>query len=223
MHTRETIYNIAVKHGLRATFAPRIFLNSAGNAAHTHISVHSDRVKKDLQLSSIEKSFLAGILHHLPSISALTLPIPASYKRVKDGVWSGGTYVCWGTENREAPLRLTNSASPSSRRFEMRFVDGTASPYLILASILSAGYLGIRSNLELTISDCPGPKSAAELSEDERHALGIYKRMPLSWKEASENFASDTELAKILGTEFQEKYLSVNKVRFFFSLLVYEV
>jgi hypothetical protein len=28
IHTRETIYNIASKHGLRATFAPRIFMNS---------------------------------------------------------------------------------------------------------------------------------------------------------------------------------------------------
>ena len=220
MHTREVIYNVAAKHGLRATFAPRLFMTSAGNAAHTHISVHSGRVKKGVQLSSVEKSFLAGVMAHLPSLPALTLPIPASYKRVSDGVWSGGTYVCWGTENREAPVRLTNSASPSSRRFEMRFVDGTANPHLVLAGILGAGYLGIQSNLELTISDCPGPKTAAQMSEDERRALGIFKRLPLSWEEGRKNFISDIQLSKILGTEFQEKYLSVNKVnRFFFLLL----
>ena len=28
VHTRETIYNIASKHGLRATFAPRLALDS---------------------------------------------------------------------------------------------------------------------------------------------------------------------------------------------------
>ena len=28
IHTRETIYNIANKHGLRATLAPRVFLDS---------------------------------------------------------------------------------------------------------------------------------------------------------------------------------------------------
>ena len=28
IHTRETIYNIASKHGLRATLAPRVYLNS---------------------------------------------------------------------------------------------------------------------------------------------------------------------------------------------------
>jgi glutamine synthetase len=219
VHTREVIYNVAAKHGLRATFAPRIYMNSTGSAAHTHISVHSGRVKKDIQLSSVEKSFLAGLMAHLPSLPALTLPIPASYKRVNDGVWSGGTYVCWGTENREAPVRLTNSASPSSRRFEMRYIDGTANPYLVLAGILGAGYyLGIRSNLELTVSDCPGPKTAAQMSEDERRALGISKRMPLSWSEARERFDSDAELSEVLGTEFREKYLSVNKVRFFLNL-----
>ena len=61
----------------------------------------------------------------------------------------------------------------------MRYVDGTANPYLALAGILDAGYLGIRSNLELGISDCLGPKNAAQMSEDERRALGITKRMPL--------------------------------------------
>ena len=93
MHTRETIYNVAAKYGLRATFAPRMFINSTGSLAHTNISVHSVRVNEDLQLSSVEKSFLAGVMAHLPSLPALTLPIPASYKRVGDGVWSGGTYV----------------------------------------------------------------------------------------------------------------------------------
>ena len=28
VHTRETIYNVASKHGLRATFAPRVFMDS---------------------------------------------------------------------------------------------------------------------------------------------------------------------------------------------------
>jgi glutamine synthetase len=101
----------------------------------------------------------------------------------------------------------------------MRYIDGTSNPYLVLAGILGAGHLGIRSNLELTISDCPGPISAAQMSEDERRALGISKRLPLSWNEARENFASDTQLSKILGTEFQEKYLSVNKVSLRFLYL----
>ena len=35
IHTRETIYNIAKKHGLKATLAPRIFLNSCTSLSLT--------------------------------------------------------------------------------------------------------------------------------------------------------------------------------------------
>jgi hypothetical protein len=46
-------------------------------------------------------------------------------------VWSGGTYVCWGTDNREAPVRLCNANSPSARNFELRFIDGLANVSLL--------------------------------------------------------------------------------------------
>ena len=86
----------------------------------------------------------------------------------------------WGTENREATVRLSNSASPSSRQFEMRYVDGTANPYLALAGILGVGHLGIRSNFELGISDCPGPKTAAQMSEESVALSGSLKGCPLA-------------------------------------------
>jgi len=143
VHTREVIYNIAAKHGLACHFRTTNIHERCRKVQHTtNISVHSVMSRKIISnYQTVEKSFLAGIMIHLPSLPALTLPIPASYKRVKDGVWSGGTYVCWGMENRESPVRLTNLASPSSRRFEMCFVDSTANPHLVLAGILSAGYL----------------------------------------------------------------------------------
>ena len=119
----------------------------------------------------------------------------------------------WGTENREATVRLSNSASPSSRQFEMRYVDGTANPYLALAGILGVGHLGIRSNFELGISDCPGPKTAAQMSEESVALSGSLKGCPLASTKRRIFFASDTELSKVLGTEFGERHLSVNKVR----------
>lgn len=216
IHTREIIYNIAAGHGLRATFAPRAILNGLGNGAHAHISVHSSRPgneKTEKGMNKLESTFLAGVMAHLPSLPALTLPIPASYKRVGDGVWSGGTYVCWGTENRECPIRLTNATSPTSRRFEMRFLDGTANPHLALAGILGAAALAFRSAYSLTLSDCSGAKTAAEMTETERLQLGIHKRMPLTWKEARTNIASDLDLKTVLGPELVDMYLAVNKVR----------
>ncbi|KAF9004595.1 hypothetical protein BDQ17DRAFT_1390127 [Cyathus striatus] len=212
VHTRETIANIAAKHGLKATFAPRVYMNSAGSSAHAHISIHSPRSPKSHEgLSSYESSFLAGVLEHLPALVGITLPIPASYKRMMDGVWSGGTYVCWGTENRECPIRYTSVGSLTARRYELRFIDGTANPYLVLAAILGCGHLGIRSKMQLNIQDCPGPQSAADMGEEARKALGITKRLPLSWKDARQNLSSDSTIRSIFGGNFMEKYLAVNE------------
>ncbi|KAF9075505.1 hypothetical protein BDP27DRAFT_1315155 [Rhodocollybia butyracea] len=210
---REFVANLAAKHDLHATFAPRPFMNSAGSAAHIHISVHRrDGSKKPAdKLSDNESSFLAGVLEHLPAIPAITLPIPASYKRMTDGVWSGGTYVHYGTENREAPIRLTNLTSPESRKFEMRFVDATSNPHLALAAIIGAGLTGLRESKELTMTDVKGPKCAWEMDEAERQALGITKRMPLDIEQARANLEQDEVMKDVLGSELIEKYLSVNR------------
>ncbi|KAF8905670.1 hypothetical protein CPB85DRAFT_1254865 [Mucidula mucida] len=209
IYTREIIVNVAAKHGLHATFAPRPFMYSAGSSTHAHLSVHSS-LQKSAEMTAHEQSFLAGILDHLPAIAAFTLPTPASYKRVGDGVWSGGTYVSYGTENREAPVRLTNATSPLSRNFELRFIDGTANPYFALAAIIAAGMNGIEAKQAPQMSDC-GTKSAAEMTEAERQEIGIKKRMPLTVEDARDNLKADEVLVDVLGKELVEKYLAVNK------------
>lgn len=35
LHTRETIYNVASRHGLRATLAPRVFLDNCARLLRT--------------------------------------------------------------------------------------------------------------------------------------------------------------------------------------------
>ncbi|KAG7098495.1 hypothetical protein E1B28_000439 [Marasmius oreades] len=210
---RELVVNLAAKHGLHATFAPRPFMYTAGSSAHVHISVHQKEgpEKPVKEMSEAESTFLAGVLEHLPAIAAITLPTPASYKRVMDGVWSGGTYVHYGTENREAPVRLTNATSPESRNFEMRFVDGTANPYLALTAIIGAGLTGLRGQKKLEVKDCRGPKCAWQMDDSERKTLGITKRMPLTIEEARVNLEKDVVMREVLGNELVETYLSVNK------------
>ncbi|KAJ6468420.1 hypothetical protein C8R45DRAFT_1018695 [Mycena sanguinolenta] len=212
IYTREIIVQTAAKHGLHATFAPRPFMTSAGSSAHTHISVHSTigEPKPVDKMSAHESVFLAGLLAHLPAIAALTLPTSASYKRMVDGVWSGGTYVCYGTENREAPVRLTNATSPSSRNFEVRCVDGTSNPHLALAALLAGGLIGIRDKMGLEIQDC-GSKSAAEMEDEELRAFGITARMPLSIAQARTALGQDSALCEVLGKDMVDIYLSVNK------------
>jgi glutamine synthetase len=217
VHTRETIINIASKYGMHATFAPRISMTAPGNATHMHISVHRTGHEKPRDgLSALEKSFLAGVLDDLTALPSMTLPIPASYRRVVDGIWSGGTYVVWGAENKECPVRLCNVQSPGSRNFEMKFIDGAAVPYLVVASIIALGYAGIKSERELRFPNFTGMDGAAQLSEQERQALGITQRMPLTWEEGRKNLSTNKLLREALGGKFVDKYLAINKVRLFF-------
>ncbi|KAG2127126.1 hypothetical protein DEU56DRAFT_821304 [Suillus clintonianus] len=225
VHTRETITNVASKHGFRATFAPRLNLDNCGSAAHTHISVHpiddepSSQLTSDNPLTPLESTFLAGLLKHLPATCAFTLPLRASYARMLDGIWSGGTWVAWGRDNREAPVRLCvppafvdpepASNAPSKNHFEVKCIDGTSSPYLVLASLIGSGLLGIQSQAPLVEKDCATP--AAQMTEAEREAVGVRQRMPLSWEDARAALEGDQVLKNVLGG-IVEGFLSVGEI-----------
>ena len=137
-----------------------------------------------------------------------------------DGAWSGGTYVCWGTDNREAPVRLCNATSPASRNFEVKCVDGTSNPYLAFAGLIAAGVEGgVKTNRALEVGDCSANgefgKTAAEMREEERVRCGITERLPVSWEAAREAFRGDGVLREAFGEAFVRGYLNVNKVRIF--------
>ena len=187
-----------------------------------HVSVRGERpgTSASEYLTTVESTFLAGLMHYLPSVIALTLPLSASYTRMVDGIWSGGTWVCWGVDNREAPVRLTKASSPSSRNFEVRPIDGTSNPYLAVAGVLACGILGVRDDLALAVKNCDLPRTAAEMSVAERDALGITKRLPLNIDEARRYLAADETIKDILGVELVETFLNINGVGMAFMSMI---
>ena len=112
-------------------------------------------------------------------------------------------------------MRLCNASSPLSRNFELKTLDGTANPYLALAAVLGSGLDGIVNDKELSIKECGGEKSAAQLGEKGRDELGIRDRLPLTWEEARLKFEKSTIVERVFGEDFKRKYLSVNKVGVF--------
>jgi glutamine synthetase len=162
-------------------------------------------------MTPVERSFLQSLLEKLPSSTAFTLPTEASYDRIRDGIWSCGTYSCWGYDNREAAVRLTGP--PGAHRFEVRTIDGTANPHIALATILGLGLIGIEKGLELQVEEVDG--SAADLSAEEREKRGILGRFPRKLSAARDFAQNDTTINDVLGKEFVQKYLSVNRVRVF--------
>jgi len=94
--TRDIISSIVARNSLRATFVPKPYPNACGTGAHMHMSMTE---------GTNYKSFYAGVLKHLPGLAAFGYSHETSYDRVADGVWSGGRWVAWGSQNRETPLR----------------------------------------------------------------------------------------------------------------------
>ncbi|KAH0562449.1 hypothetical protein GP486_002863 [Trichoglossum hirsutum] len=195
--TREIISAIAATHSphkaFRATFTPRPFPNAAGTGAHAHISIIPD---------TNYEMFYAGVLKHLRAITAFTYSRDSSYERVRDGIWAGGRWVAWGTQNRETPLRKIEDS-----HWEIKCIDGLANTYLALGAILGAGLQGILDRTELMMGDCLADPST--LTSRERARLGIRENMPASLAEALECLWGDDELREILGQEAVRTYVAV--------------
>lgn len=141
IQARQTVAQVAATHGLRATLHPQPF-RGLGTAAHAHVSLHPPG--RDAQF------FVGGVLAHLPAVCAFGMAEGASYARVVDDHWTGGTWVAWGTQNRETPLRRVGGG-----RWEVRCLDGTANMYLALGAVVAAGLLGLEAGeSEFESKDC---------------------------------------------------------------------
>ncbi|KAL8688284.1 MAG: hypothetical protein Q9218_005769 [Villophora microphyllina] len=192
---KDIIMTIASKFGMRATLVPKSSAAAAGTGLHIHVSMTPGEK---------HEHFLAGLLKSLNGILAITYPNVASYERVGDSTWSGGTWVAWGTQNRETPIRYI-----SGSRYEIKCMDGLANPYLALAAILATGLQGLLDNQPLHHKNCQD--DPALLSEDDRNELGISKQVPGSIKEALDCFRSSETLRQLLGSPVFENFLAVKE------------
>jgi glutamine synthetase len=210
---RETVRAVAFRHGLWATFAPKPLLDQAGNGAHLHASLWADGANAFADpggrfgLSALGFRFLAGVLAHLPGLTALTCGSVNSYRRLAPSTWSGA-YVCYGPDNREAALRVCSPiGSAGSVNLELKPVDSTGNPYLALGAFIYAGLDGIRRELD------PGEPLLADpatLTAAERERLSAV-RLPDSLTAAADALAADSYLMSVLGPLRSTAYLAVKR------------
>lgn len=212
---RETIRGVASRRGLVASLAPKPWLQTAGNGCHIHFSLwegESNRFYDGSRtdgLSDTARSFIAGVLVHLPALCALTAPSFNSYHRIVPQAWAGA-FLCWGHDNREAPVRVASPFRGSIERStnaELKSSDASANPYLALGGLVAAGLDGLERNL-----DPPEPVEVdpATLTDDERTASGIVP-MPATQAEALDALAADGLLLEALGPELADSYMAVRR------------
>ena len=218
--TREIIREVARRQGLRACFSPKPDPEGVGNGSHVHFSFLDDQGRNAAfdpsgpgEMSAVAQSFVAGVVRHMPALTALVAPSPVSYLRLGPHHWSCG-YASFGIQNREAAIRACPSvdADPArrARGFNMEFrpPDATASPYLVIGSLVRAGLAGVRENLALPPACEADP---ADLSEEQRRAMGIVA-LPATLDEAIDAFEADQIARAWMPDQMRESYLSVKRL-----------
>jgi len=215
--TRETIRGVAANHGLVASLAPKPWPENAGNGGHIHFSLWDtdggrnrfhDASAAD-RLSGEARSFIAGVLEHLPGLCGLTAPSFNSYHRIVPQYWAGA-FVCWGHDNREAPVRVPSvfwDFEEASTNVELKAADASANPYLAVGALIAAGLDGLERGLE---PPEPVEVDPATIDEHERAGRGIV-RLPGTQAEALDALEADDVLTGALGPVLAQSYLAVRR------------
>ena len=210
---RETIRGVAAQHGLVASLAPKPWPEGAGNGGHIHFSLWAegqnrfhDPSRAD-RLSDEARSFIGGVLDHLPGLCGLTAPSFNSYRRIVPHYWAGA-FTCWGHDNREAPLRVPSvfrGMEEASTNVELKAADASCNPYLAVGGLIAAGLDGLERGLE---PPEPVEVDPATISEERRERLGI-RPLPATQEEALEALQHDGVLMEALGPPLSRSYLAV--------------
>ncbi|MDH3211540.1 MAG: type I glutamate--ammonia ligase [Myxococcales bacterium] len=185
------VKNVALRHGMTATFMPKPLFNDNGSGMHCHQSIW----KKDKPLfagdqyagfSEMGLHYIGGILHHAKALAAFTNPTTNSYKRLTPG-FEAPVNLAYSSRNRSAACRIPMySPSPKAKRVEVRFPDPSCNPYLAFAAMAMAGIDGIENKIH---PGEPLDKNIYALSPEE--AAGV-PTMPSSLQEALENLQADS-------------------------------
>jgi glutamine synthetase len=214
MTFRLVVKEVALEHGMVASFMPKPFTDHPGSGMHTHVSLFEGDTNAffepgaDLQLSVLARQFIAGLLVHAPEITAVTNQWINSYKRLAGG-GEAPSYICWGHNNRSALIRVPmyKPAKGQSTRIEFRSLDSATNPYLAYAVILAAGLKGIEEKYELP----PATEDDVwSLTDGERRALGLQP-LPGSLEQAIIAMENSELVAETLGEHVFDFFLRNKK------------
>ncbi len=130
---------VAMQSGLYADFSPKPLPGQAGNGLHVNLSLAGapDAQKTD--------AFMAGLLFHIPALTAFLNPLEKSYLRF--GSNKAPRYITWSPENRSQLIRIPAAKSERFHRIELRSPDPSANPYLAFALLIAAGLDGVKKGM----------------------------------------------------------------------------
>ncbi len=207
MTARLVVKEVALKHGVYATFMPKPLSDENGSGMHINQSLFRGErnafydPRDPQRLSAVARAYIGGLLRHAPEITLVTNQWVNSYKRLVRGSGPLGfeapVYVSWSFRNRADLIRVpeVKPGKEQAVRIEYRAPDPACNPYLAFAAMLAAGLEGIEREYP-----CPPPadKSVYDMTDQEREERGIT-HLPGSLWEAIQVAEGSQLLRRCLG------------------------
>jgi len=177
MTYRLVVKEVAMQHGVYASFMPKPMADENGSGMHTHQSLFNGDSnaffdpEDTYHLSDMCKHYIAGLMKHAPEITLVLNQWVNSYKRLVPG-YEAPVYISWARRNRSDMVRVPmyKPGKEKATRVELRSPDPACNPYLAFAVMLAAGLEGVEKKYELPE---PVERNIYEMTQDEREELGI--------------------------------------------------
>ena len=150
MTHRLVVKEVAMSHGVYATFMPKPISSENGSGMHVHQSLFKGGQNAfydpnaDDRLSHVARQFVAGLMRNAPQITAVTNQWVNSYKRLVPG-YEAPVYISWARINRGDLIRVPSykEGRDEAVRIEYRAPDPACNPYLAFSVMLASGLEGI--------------------------------------------------------------------------------
>ncbi len=215
MTYRLVVKQIAIQHGVYATFMPKPVYGINGSGMHVHQSLFKGNSnaffdgKGKYYLSKIGLSFLAGLMKYAPEITLVNNQWVNSYKRLVPG-WEAPVYISWAQRNRSDLIRqpVYKMGKEKETRFEIRSPDPACNPYLCFSVLLAAGLAGIKEGLE---PPPPVEENVYHMPEAERRKRGIGE-LPGSLFEAIQLTEKSKLVREALGDHVFDSFIQNKKI-----------
>ena len=215
MTYRVVVKEVALRHGVYATFMPKPIAHLNGSGMHTNLSLfQGDRnifydPNDPYHLSPIARCFVAGLMRHAPEITAVTNQWVNSYKRLIPG-FEAPVYISWSRVNRGDLIRVPayRPGKESSVRIEYRAPDPACNPYLTFSILLAAGLEGIEK--EYPAPD-PVEENVHQMGQEERQRRGIAT-LPGSLWEALQLTEQSDLVRRTLGDHVFNSFIQNKKI-----------
>lgn len=217
MTYKQVVKEIALKHGVYASFMPKPMADQPGSSMHMHQSLFDlngnnaffdESDPSGNNLSSVAKSYTAGVLKYAPEFCMVTNQNINSYKRLLANGEDPIT-LTWSKYNPTSLIRVPGYRPDSEMdsRIELRNPDPAANPYLAFSVTIAAGLKGIEEGLELQDPIEKGQKLPADRRELAKMGIGT---LPATLGEAIDLFEASELMKEVLG-EHIHSYLIEHK------------